>query len=94
MGANPWTPGPWEQYAYGTTVHGADGFLITSLQSKRPKEDARLIAAAPEMAEVLSEFVATWDKFYQQLPRDAESAEFGVVQNARVLLARIRGDAP
>lgn len=48
------TPGPWTQYAHGSTVYGGDGFFITAVQSKNPTTDARLIAAAPELLAALA----------------------------------------
>src|ERR1700730_3510358 len=60
----PWTPGPWEtgsrEVSPQKTAHRevfAASFLVASCHSQRERDEqranARLIAAAPEMAELL-----------------------------------------
>lgn len=56
------TPGPWMQYAHGNQIYGADRFFITAVQSKNPKADARLIAAAFDMWTILDELEGCFDK--------------------------------
>jgi len=62
------TPGPWKAHAEGGTVFGELGLLIASTPD-RNAENARLIAAAPELLEALecllslgaSEHFGKWD---------------------------------
>ena len=70
------TPGPWHQYQSEKDAHKS----IASKCGKRiakhvPNENARLIAAAPEMHEVLSELLEAleisknygWDEEYEKV---------------------------
>jgi hypothetical protein len=48
-----WTPGPWK--AYGTAIHAESGAVAgAAMMNKQANANARLIAAAPEMAELLA----------------------------------------
>jgi hypothetical protein len=97
----PWTPGPWKatQYNDGQTrpfwnvtqerIDGPRGFS-PYVASVDHDANARLIAAAPEMAEWLSDLLAWDDKTDQYdgvglLPHDAAGI--------RALLTRIRGES-
>ena len=98
MTDTPWTPGPWLVIASrqddAVKILASGNPLKIAGRTKRASTNRAVLSAAPEMAELLGEFIATWNKFYQRLPREAENEEFGVVQNARSLLARIRGATP
>jgi len=73
-----WTPGPW------TVANEGDVFYVPELQAQYTEANARLIAAAPEMAEILME-----------LERDADFLTIPsfATQHAIALLSRIRGEA-
>jgi hypothetical protein len=58
-----WTAGPWEAWdrGIGWEVNGPDGKAINSgFRDTFTKEDACLIAAAPELYESLSQFVESF----------------------------------
>ena len=85
-----WTPGPWRW------DEGAQSYLVAGnevLCAISPYEllepDARLIASAPEMAELLSDAFRYW-----RSGEGEESEDFGDKweERARTLLARIQGD--
>ena len=87
-----WTPGPWEVFQdFVKAVHGKpaiDGSeLLPVLQLSRGvnmEANARLIAAAPEMAELLAEWESSYDR-----PRTDEDAD--ILRATRALLARLEG---
>ena len=92
---NPWTPGPWKWKDYDATPQaqqalftedGSETVLFHQANWKVCAADARLIAAAPEMAELLAKAVRTQadPKYHTPTHWVAESA---------ALLARIRGEA-
>jgi hypothetical protein len=96
---NPWTPGPWPIEYDNDTGHDDSGFSAWYLvgparvdigfgQTKIAAANARLISAAPEMAEVLERLVVMLDR--QERPGGLSDTR---VVEARALLARIRGDA-
>ena len=98
MSSNPWTPGPWmaRHRASGSSskvaamrVWTENWVKVASITDTgaTTQANARLIAAAPEMAEALEALVG----FVEHL---GFSAKHGSAGNARALLARIRGDAP
>jgi len=80
----PWTPGPWEPFGldWRTVVDGVPSVIA---DVRTTDADARLIAAAPEMATLLAEAVALWDR--------GQDTTDNVENEARALLARIRGEA-
>ena len=79
MDNEAWTPGPWEVVRHARS--SGDFFYVKTkaiLADRIPSEtDARLIAAAPEMATFIEWYVQVVD------PEDAE---------AKRLLARIKGE--
>jgi hypothetical protein len=82
--SEPWTPGPWT-----VQEQDRDGYYYrwdvpeVGVQDM-PEADARLIAAAPEMAALLAE----WDTF----PMNTVSVE-DLRDRRKALLARIWGEA-
>lgn len=97
MSKTPWTPGPWvvtDEPGYGrvegTQVAGSDGYIVAlaigDVEELPHEANARLIAAAPEMAEVLASIV----KMHAIVDRGIAPID---LDKARALLARIRGDA-
>jgi hypothetical protein len=94
VSGNPWTPGPWLYQGF-TEAGDTSGWYVVvaphrviSVEGRDEEEadaNARLIAAAPEMAEALEQVV---DYF----AADTEPHWLG--ETARALLSRIRGDAP
>jgi len=84
------TPGPWSVGKYTITVDGPDGkILATITASTKDKElaNARLIAAAPEMLDLL----------YAALPHVEDGEEFNKPQcrnlskNIKELINKIEG---
>jgi hypothetical protein len=117
---NPWTPGRWK-YDAGETKDGKAGFFVhvngAGIWSDQDNDggvcslpDARLIAAAPEMAEALdlledaaSCLAATFERIPANYPERSaihtheghtEAYLLDQIKAARVLLSRIRGNAP
>jgi hypothetical protein len=104
MSGNPWTPGPWfAQPGFLTIYNMSDGtsgltcavasVLVDQPGIEQANANARLIAAAPEMAEALEECANRLKRAAIHLGSDEEFAEAAVAKY-RALLARIRGDAP
>lgn len=104
---DPWTPGPWEWVDQGAQegdlvgpgskeviCFGHDYDEYGLLPGKRAEANARLIALAPEMAELL-EKLATWFETAPTYPPGWMGAK-DVPKNARQardLLARARNEA-
>lgn len=83
MGNNPQhTPGPWiiAQTSDGMlavkSVNPDDKFAICTFAGfrKRQVEDARLIAAAPDLLAALDRLIAMYDSMFLMLPDDEMSA--------------------
>jgi hypothetical protein len=98
---NPWTPGRWE-YDAGETKDGKAGFFVhvngAGIWSDQDNDggvcslpDARLIAAAPEMAEALRLWLA-YDSGADDVSMMIRYAE--ALEATKAIYARIRGDAP
>lgn len=97
----PWTPGPWEIGQNRTKTRGIDivqrklTTIVASIyvpkytDATRQEHDARLIAAAPEMAEALSNMVEIVDFVERRYGGRINSP---TVDNARAILARIKGE--
>lgn len=108
-----WTPGPWmyrqdeggrpamhsdwQVYAAGSTHDRIAPVARLELRGHQAAHNARLIAAAPEMAEALAAIVARingewdnpallkWGALHPNAERDIEA-------NARAILARLHGE--
>jgi len=99
MNKTPWTPGPWILTPCGDILGNrntrTDNGLVAAMCSDRKDAEgaanARLIAAAPEMAEVLADL----RRLCSDIPAVERNPRFAEM-NQRVLqlLSRIRGDAP
>jgi hypothetical protein len=105
--SEPWTPGPW--LSLGEEAHVAvfddvsGGYIAECAVSRRiPKEqqqaNARLIAAAPEMAKHLAWMVKEWHARVEAIEsgRAMDNADAVIERNARHserLLSRIRREA-
>lgn len=82
MTDTPWTPGPWHPISDGYGIEIVDAAGLSTIASVGAVPDADLIAAAPEMAELLERWA------------DGEYRDSNHVQGDTVrLLARIRGEA-
>lgn len=95
--SEPWTPGPW-------SIRKSSPIFILEVPSRDPetmaetdtvaevfaKQDARLIALVPEMAELLSYFVEAYRPAEDEGVRYIRASQF--VDEARALLARARGE--
>lgn len=107
MSAEKFTPGPWRVHteqpeecslAAGHYIDAADGSGVAFAQ--RSPEDAHLIAAAPEMYEVLQRFVDTESGrddeelycSYCNAERNHKGMENCALLLARAALARARGE--
>ena len=79
---NQHTPGPWRVGDAGATVFGpkSDKPVPEIVATVRHRTNVRLIAAAPEMYELLKAYVERWQK--ETIVREAAIA----------LLTRIEGD--
>jgi hypothetical protein len=94
--ANPWTAGPWEYVGYQDGEEGSGWFvriaphrvvLVEGRTASEADANARLLAAAPEMADELQE-ILDWAVREKAPLREQEIASI------RTLLSRIRGDTP
>lgn len=96
-GETPWTKGPWKvsEDVRGTSRVFADGQeIVRALSTHGPRRlseheraaNRRLIAAAPEMAETLAEFVLHYAGF-----QDGDGEPCPTVDKAEALLTRIKG---
>jgi hypothetical protein len=93
--STPWTPGPWPIERQNDTGPNDEGFwewldvgparvdLPYMGDETQWQANARLIAAAPEMAAVLERMTAPFAKW-----------DDGALPQALALLARIKGEAP
>jgi hypothetical protein len=90
-----WTPGPWSDMA-GTTsgrvvvAHGQPKvrFSVASCGGQNRDANARLIAAAPALAEALDEMVAQ----FGDLPEWYDNRLHAAVRQARIALSLAHGD--
>lgn len=94
--ATIWTPGPWEVHSHGSNssyiadITGRDGkrsrfirtvaVVLRYAGQSEGEANARLIAAAPEMAELLERIASN------SVPMDE------MIDDARALLAKIKGE--
>lgn len=62
----PHTPGPWKlgsQYAHRAFVHDGDGIIADcGVMSRAARANARLIAQAPAMLDLIARYVASLDR--------------------------------
>ena len=97
MNETPWTPGPWEWWDDGSLLANADELGLVLQLDELPADadyliapaDARLIAAAPTMAELLAEILAESDTREWH-----EGGPIPATEEIRALLSRIRGETP
>ena len=93
------TPGPWKvrKTFYGETyIEGKDGYYVCAFPVCSPnKKDVVMIAAAPDMYEMLSELRDEMDNMSFNLysERDSEYAE-DTRDSIHALLRRIEGADP
>ena len=87
MSDTPWTPGPWTVVQTGPSDWAVDDAGGHYHSGPHAEADARLIAAAPEMAEMVAEYASLVHSDYCGVREHARCVE------ARVLLARIRGES-
>jgi len=97
-GGTPWTAGPWEVVGEYFDVYqrGSSEYICQSSKSQGARRDAnaRLIAAAPEMAEALREVDQHFGPFAEITINGAHDAEdVRVINLVRTLLAKIGGVA-
>jgi hypothetical protein len=101
---NPWTPGPWlvngKGSIRGPNLSGRVLGWIAQVNWQNRQANARLIAAAPEMADELASAAAVFEHYAalhlaKGTPDGNEKAQANAKHAGRIraLLARIRGDA-
>jgi len=83
------TPGPWTNS--GGTIESADGWHVASVHGNGGDQlaNARLIAAAPEMLELLEAALVEWDDepYFEEFPDHNKLAE-----KTRALTRRVIGE--
>jgi hypothetical protein len=109
---NDWTPGPWTVDHLGkvrSSVDGGKGFIADPGDGRYynsiPRDaaislaNARLIAAAPDLAEALESFAALADEIERMATENgsspdawAKSVEWEDLCKARAALAKARGE--
>lgn len=83
----PWTAWPWRvEEDWTAEIIGADGSLIGKIVYPQKICDARLIAAAPEMARLLAKLLTMAEDYLKAAPSHPDNA---VLEDVRALLARI-----
>lgn len=93
MSKQSYTPGPW-QWSNGRLLHNVPGEYsdtILDIQDKvwRPtEEDARLIAAAPELLEALQGMLEVYGGQYNDDCLPKSSSELDLIQQARAAIAK------
>lgn len=95
------TPGPWHTGADGRIVYDANGWAISNAITfhhqrggGQDRDNARLIAAAPEMVEVLRQWLAYDNSDDADFSSPGPMVAYAEAINAtRALLSRIEGDA-
>ena len=109
--APAWTPGPWKaQHEFDfdpTYIMAANGLIVAASccdddAPQDPQEvlaNARLIAAAPEMAEALRDLLALTEALRDHVKHNLNGADLLApasprIAKARALLARINGHNP
>lgn len=96
----PWTPGPWtteeSEYAGDWIIHDAEGEYLAEVangyinavfreaHAPRTEATARLIAAAPEMAELLERILS--------VRADHPFSYLALTSEIHALLAKLKGD--
>lgn len=93
--SEPWTPGPWDYDAGDFTIYAQEEthMLFEPVEYGSVTEaDARLIAAAPEMAELLNRCVDAL-ALEHMAADDYMALNVDIAEDARSLLSRIRGEA-
>ena len=84
------TPGPWafDNHEFGPFIRCSAGYIISGPVTKRPdgKDNARLIAAAPDLLEALRDLVGM-DVAYQRGPMVKKA-----VEAARAAIAAATGE--
>lgn len=105
--APAWTPGPWtiepgqapDGIGFAASIGNESGEIAVAVPHEDMDANARLIAAAPEMAEALRNVIRSLDSLCfsvfeirasQKTPIDPRNAP--TIQGARALLARINGE--
>jgi len=86
------TPGPWEEYSGGETIHSAGGSLICIVcpeghtLDSADRANAHLIAAAPELVEALEAVLGTFSDATDDIHNHCDP-----IRMARQALAKAKG---
>lgn len=78
-----WTPGPWEAYRARFTEYGVRSAIGIDITTEQTEANARLIAAAPDLAEALDGLLDYCE---------AECLVRAPLAAARAALAKARGE--
>lgn len=95
-----WTPGPWElSYDQGSTrdVISTKGSLpictmrLSWITHEQYAANALLVAAAPELADALSEMIAAMVDYEMEAETEAPASHREMMRKARAALAKANG---
>ena len=91
MSDTPWTPGPWWADLETGEIVRQENVLCLIAEGVSQVEDARLIAAAPDMAEALEEISAALHQIARD--RDLWETELAFMRRVDAALAKARGQS-
>ena len=86
MTERKWTAGPWVKRGQTNTVQGPEGNTVADVRYKNGKNDAQLIAAAPDLYEALDDlwtWVKNWDAEFMDDPEFDRTFYMNALAKAR-----------
>lgn len=97
----PWSCHPWGDNDYeinsnGTTICSVPGFHDDTVEEGRSEDNARLIAAAPELLEALEVMIASFAGAMEldENDVDADGYDYDAMKQARAVIAKAKGGQP
>lgn len=85
------TPWPWVADFRGERIVGADGNVVVH-ELNTNEDDARLIAAAPELLEALNALIPMFAEWHEEFPEHIGDKEYPALQQARAAIAKAEGE--